>query len=121
MRINNIQNTPNFGMALKIDVDAKGLLKEQFSKKEMRKLEEIIKQQESIRPNMYLTTGNYAPRNLFDFLFKGTDGYEYLRIRVRNRVYKDNGVFSTPMLQIKRALKYIEKYNKKHPTQGLSK
>jgi len=120
MKVNRVNHTPNFGMSLKIGPDAEALLKEQFNPKQMAQLKEIIKQQEGVRPNMYLSTGYYVPRGLFDNLFRGTSNYEYLVVRVRRHVFADNWLFSTPMRQIKKALKYIDKYNQKHAQKALT-
>ena len=113
MKINNIQNTPHFGMAIKADTDARTLIKECLSVKDQKRFKQIIEQQKNLKPDIYLYTNHYYPRTLWDTFWNGSQGYDYLSIKVGKRKYKDKGFFSTPMKQILKAVKYVEQCNKK--------
>lgn len=47
-----------------------------------------------------------------DLFFKPTCKTEYLRIQAGDKIFTDLNLFSTPIGQIKKAIKYLTKYEK---------
>ncbi len=108
--INNNNNT-NFG-AIKANAKAKEYIKENFSKRAIRKLNELIEQQKNNPHDINLSVEKFKPNSAADLLFYSACSCDYLQIKAGDKNFNDINPFKSTIRQIKKAVKYLSTYKK---------
>ena len=107
--INN--NSTNFG-AIKANAKAKEYIKQNFSKRAIRKLNELIEQQKNNPYDINLSVEKFKPNSAADLLFYSACSCYYLQIKAGDKNFNDINPFKSTIRQIKKAVKYLSTYKK---------
>lgn len=111
----NTKQKPSFS-AITANSAAKKYIKENFSIRAIRKLDRLIEEQKKNFFNINLSTDTYVPwsdrKSMLDFYTKPSCSVEYLKIHAGDKTFNNLNLFSTSIGQIKKAIKYLTKYEK---------
>lgn len=107
----NNNNNTNFG-AIKATAEAKEYIKENFSKRAIRKLDTLIEQQKNNLYDVNLSVEKFKPDSLADALLYSACNCDYLQIQAGDKIFDDINPFKSTIRQIKKAVKYLSTYKK---------
>ena len=111
MQVDSTNNSPNF-CAIKATSGVKKYVKENFSKRALKKFTQLIEEQQENPYNINISVKIYRPWRDGFSLLKPDCCCEYLEIIAGDKIFNDLNLFSSSIGTIKKAIKYLSKYAK---------
>ncbi|MBS5805487.1 MAG: hypothetical protein KIC88_10395 [Acinetobacter sp.] len=111
--IQNSNNKLNFGMGVKISPEAQKYISDNFSERQLKKLSKVIDNQKTNPYDIYLSTNTELVATGLSPDYKPIyKRVKHLYAIVKEKYFRSNMFFDTPILVIKRAEKYANKLQK---------
>ena len=107
------KNNTSFGMAVKIDSEAQKYIRDNFSKRQLKKLSKVIENQKNNPYDIYLSTNTQLVETGMSSDYKPFyKRVKHLYATVKEKKFNSNMFFDMPIFMLKRAERYANKHEK---------
>lgn len=116
MKMQSVQSSNNntsFGMAVKIDSEAQKYIRDNFSKRQLKKLSKVIENQKNNPYDIYLSTNTQLVETGMSSDYKPFyKRVKHLYATVKEKKFNSNMFFDMPIFMLKRAERYANRLEK---------